>query len=97
MGNFTLNIYGENDEILKTYETAHVRWKLFVEAVKINDSMKGKSDAEQMTAVSAFMKSLFIGLTDEELENADAFDIFNLFAMVVNKAKALNVGNGKNA
>lgn len=93
MAMFTLNIYGEDDEILKTYSTEHVRWKLFVEAVKINDEIKGKAAAEQMPAIATFMKSLFLGLTDDELELADAFDIFNNFNMIVNKAKGLNVKN----
>lgn len=97
MANMTLNIYGENDEILKTYETSHIRWKLFVDAIKLNEELKDKSELEQIKAVGGFIKAIFVGLTDADLELADAYDIFNLFKIIVNKANTINGGTGKNA
>ena len=90
---FELNIYGEDDEIIKTYRTAHVRWGIFAEAVKIRDETANKSVEQQLEAISNFMKKLFIGLTDEHLQGADAFDIFNTFNMIVNKANAIKGGS----
>lgn len=96
MAEYTLNIYGENDEIIKKYETSVIRWKFFKRAVELQDEIKDKNDAEQLNAIIEFMKAIFIGLTDEEAENADAFDIINTFKQIVNKAKNINAGNSKN-
>lgn len=93
----TLNIYGENDEIVKTYKTAHIRWKLFVDAVSLNENIEKETAEKQVEAIGAFMKCVFPGLTDEEIEQADTFDIFNVFRMIVNKANSINGGKAKNA
>ena len=53
----SLNIYGENDEIIKTYETEHLRWKIFTDAVKLNEKISGKEPFEQLAAVGDFIKS----------------------------------------
>ena len=92
---FELNIYGEDDEIIKTYRTAHVRWGIFAEAIKLKEEIAGKDSAEQLEAVSGFMKKIFLGLTDEHMQLADVFDVFNTFNMIVNKANSIN-GGGKN-
>ena len=100
MKEFSLNIYGENDEIVKTVETDIIRWGVFMKAVKLQDEIKGKDDAEQMRAVSEFMTVIFPDLSVDDLENADTFDIFNTFAQIVNKAtniKGLKGHNAKNA
>lgn len=93
---FSLNIYGDNDEIIKTYETDVIRWGVFMKAVKLQDEIKNKSEAEQMNAVSGFMTSIFPTLTAEELEGADTFDIFNTFSQIVNKATNINGMKGHN-
>ena len=89
---FELNIYGNNDEIIKTYRTAHVRWGIFTDAIKLHEEIGSKSAEEQLAAVSSFMKNIFMGLTDEELQLADVFDVFNTFRMIVNKANSINSG-----
>ena len=95
--NLTLNIYGENDEILKTYETQHVRWRIFGDALKLNEQIKDKGADEQLAAIGEFVKKIFIGLTDEELQLADAFDVFNTFKIIVNKANLIRGSAAKNA
>ena len=82
----SLNIYGENDEILNTYETEHIRWRMFTEAVKLNEQLEDMSELEQMETVGSFILSLFVGMTLEELELADISDVFNTFNMVVKMA-----------
>ena len=96
INDFALNIYGEDDEIIKTYHTAHVRWGIFAEAIKLKEEIKTKDYAEQLEAVSGFMKKIFLGLTDEHMQLADAFDVFNTFNMIVNKANSINGGARKN-
>lgn len=93
----TLNIYGKDDEIVKTYKTNHIRWRLFTDAIKLNDEIKDAEPATQIAAVGEFIKRIFIGLTDDELELADAFDVFNTFNMIVGKARSIKSGTGKNA
>lgn len=93
----TLNIYGADDEIVKTYETNHIRWRLFTDAIKLNEEIKDAEPEAQLAAVGEFIKRIFIGLTDEELELADAFDVFNTFNMIVSKARSIKSGAGKNA
>ena len=95
MNKIELNIYGENDEIVKTYKTSVIRWKLFTDAIEINDTLNGKSLKAQIESVSEFIKSVFVGLTDEELACADAFDIMNVFKQIVIKAQ--NINGSKNA
>lgn len=90
---YSLNIYGENDEIVKTYETNVVRWGIFKKAVELEDSIKGeKNEAAAIEAVSDFMLLVFPGMTSEEIENADAFDIFAVFKQIVKKADNINAG-----
>lgn len=91
----SLPIYGENDEVLKTYETTHIRWRMFTEAARLNEELQSMSEAEQLEVVSDFIRSLFVGLTVEELDLADVNDVFNTFQMVVKMAGKLNTG--KNA
>ena len=90
MAKFELNIYGKNDEILKTFGTDVIRWKLFIKAVELQDKIKNASYAEQIAQVSEYIKSVFVGLTDKDIENADAFDVMNIFRQICVKANALN-------
>lgn len=94
---FELSIYGENDECLKKYETDHVRWGVFLKAVKLQDEIKEKDTETQFAAISEFVKSIFVGLTDEELEKADGFDVINTFNQLLSAAKKIGGGNSKNA
>lgn len=90
---FKLNIYGENDEIVKTYGTDHVRWGVFIKAVQLQEELKNADAEKQFASIASFVRTLFDGMTDDELNAADAFDVMDVFAQLVNKAK----GIGKNA
>lgn len=89
MAQYTLNIYGENDEIIKTYETDHIRWGVFLNAIKLNDEIKNKSISKQFETVNDFIKSIFKGLTDEELEQADGRDVMNTFKQLLSSANGI--------
>ena len=96
MALLSINVYGENDEVLKTFETNKIRWRLFGEAVKINDEIKEQDTAAQMEVVGNFVLSLFPGMTADDLELCDVGDIFNTFKMVTTLANNIE-GSGKNA
>ena len=87
MAKFELSIYGQNDEVLKKYETDHVRWGVFLEAIKLQEAIKDKSAIEQLAACSGIVKSIFIGMTDEELEQADGGDVINTFKQLTAAAQ----------
>lgn len=89
---FELNIYGENDEIVKTYGTNHIRWGVFIKAVQLQEELKDADAEKQFASIAAFVRTLFDGMTEDELNAADAFDVMAIFTQLVNKAK----GIGKN-
>lgn len=95
MVNLSLNIYGENDEILKTYETRHLRWQMLTEAARLQDEIDGMDTAEQLEVVSNFILSVFVGMTREELALADMNDVLNTFNMIVKQAGSIKAA--KNA
>ena len=96
MAQFELNIYGNNDEILKTYATDKVRWGIFMQAQELQDGFEGKSAAEQIKLVSVFVKKIFPDLTDDDIANADVDDVMNTFKQLISKANAIG-GQSKNA
>lgn len=89
MAQFELNIYGNNDEILKTYATDRVRWGVYLQALELQEKIAGKSAAEQFRLINAFLKKIFPDLTDEDLELADYDDVMNTFKQLINKSNAI--------
>ena len=95
MAKFELNIYGEDDEIIKRYETDHIRFGVLLTAIELQE--KQLSADKQFEAVSRILKSVFAGLTDEELKLADTRDIFSTFAQVIRQANGIEGSdNSKN-
>lgn len=94
MAKFELNIYGENDEIIKRYETDHIRYGVLMEALEVDEKAKGKTEAEQIKAANAIVKRVFYGLTDEELMNADMNDVLNTYAQVTRQAEKIGSSDG---
>lgn len=97
MAKYELKIYGENDEILKTYATDNVMWGFYLEAVKASEEMDDMTTAERFEMINSFIKRLFIGLTDEELEHgASGDDVLNVFNQLMRKANSIAGGGKKN-
>lgn len=96
MAQFELNIYGNNDEIIKSFATDKVRWGVFMQALELQDGLTEKSYAEQFKLINEFIKKIFPDLTDADLENADGDDVINTFKQLINKANAIG-GKSKNA
>ena len=97
MAQFELNIYGENDEIVKTYATDKVRWGVFMQALELQEGLQEMSSAEQFKAINQFIKKIFPSLTDNDLESADGGDVLSTFKQLVRKANAITGGKTKNA
>lgn len=97
MAKFELSIYGTDDEVIKKYETNHIRWGVLLKAVNIAEELKGKNDLDQFKYINEFMKSIFTGITDEELEKADSQDIINTFKQLLSSVNSINAGDSKNA
>lgn len=95
MAKFELNLYGENDEIIKTLSTDRVRWGIFTEILELEEKVKDATVKEQLDMIVSVIKKIFPGVTSEELEaGADAIDIFNLFKSLTNIATAIKTKNG---
>ena len=95
MAKYELNIYGKNDEILNTYATDNVAWGFYLEAVKASEEMDEMTTTEKFEMINGFIKRLFVGLTDEELDHANGDDVINVFNQLMRKARV--IGGSKNA
>ena len=91
MAQFELNIYDENDEVAKHFETDRVRWGIFVQALELEEAMKGATARDMISAVNEFVKKIFPSITDAELELADVDDVLNTFKQLLAKAKKIGV------
>ena len=96
MAAFELNIYGNDDEILKTFSTNKVRWGVFIQAFEVQETLDKKSVSAQVELINAFMRKLFPNLTEKDLENADIDDVMNVFKQLLNKANQIGGGKLKN-
>lgn len=96
MARFELSIYGDKDEVIKKFETDHVRWGVLLQAVKLQEDIKGKNADEQFAAINSFILSIFDGLTLDDLAKADAFDVMNTFNQLISAVGKINGGNSKN-
>lgn len=93
MAQFELNIYNEENEVVKTHTADFVRWGVYLQALELKDLMNKKSAVEQFESVNEFIKKIFPALTDEDLVNADADDVLNTFKQLIAKSQKLNINN----
>lgn len=91
MAQFELNIYGENDEVVKHFETDRVRWGIFVQALELEESLKSATAQDMISAINEFVKRIFPSITDEDLNNADVDDVMLTFKQLLSKAKKIGV------
>lgn len=90
MAKFELPIYGENDETIKIYKADVIKYKTFLKAMKIKDEVENAEADKIIELVNTVVKSVFPGLTDDELNNADISDVFNTYRQAVNLAALIN-------
>lgn len=95
MKRFSLNIYGNNDEIVKVYETDRVFYGLIKEVITAQKKLKSITAPESLseevlavldTMIIPIIKKLFLGITDEELACAELVDIMSTFQQLTNLA-----------
>ena len=97
MAQFELNIYGENDEVVKRFETERVRWGIFVQALELEESLKGANARDVISAINEFVKKIFPSITDADLDNADVDDVMHTFKQLLAKAKKIGAGSKNGA
>lgn len=93
MAQFELKIYGENDEVVKQFETDHVRWGIFVQALELEEILKDANARDMISAINEFVKKIFPNLTDADLNNASVDDVMNTFKQLLSKAKKIGAGS----
>lgn len=96
MAHVEINTYGDNDEILKTFSTNHIKWGLICRAVEIQEQMNDGElkGTEQIKVVNDFVLSVFPEMTQSDIEAADIGDIFNVFKIIGNMSNDINPKNG---
>lgn len=95
MAQFELNIYGKDDEIIKTFKTDKVRWGIFMQALELSDGLDEKAPGDQFKLINKFVKKIFPDLTDADLDNADYEDVMNTFKQLINKANKIGGGGSE--
>lgn len=84
---YSLNLYDENSEVIKTVETNFVPVSIFIKALDMSEKMKDMSVKDQFNAMTEIILIVFKKLTKKELENnCDINDVMNVFRQIVNRA-----------
>ena len=93
---YSLNIYGEDSEILRTVGTNFVPTGLFIKALKMSEDMKKakKTELEMFDLVTEVVLSLFPDLTEDELlTKCDVGDVISIFKQVLSRANEITSKN----
>lgn len=93
MARYTLNLYGDNDKIIKTFETDHIRYGVLMKALELNDKTDKLTNAELMKGANEIVKAVFTGMTDDDLMLADMEDVINTYKRVANTANNVQGGS----
>ena len=94
MARFELNIYGVDDEIIKTYKADRVKYGVTLEALKYAETVDNMSTVDKFLTLNKIVKRVFPGLTDEELMNTEIDDVLNVCRQV--GALTGNIDSSKN-
>ena len=89
---YSLNVYGEDSEILKTVETNFVPTGLFIRALKMSEEIreKGSNELESFNIITGIVLDLFPNLTEDELmKSCDIGDVINIFKAVISRANEI--------
>lgn len=93
MAKYSLNIYGKNDEIIKTHESNICPWSVYIRAAEMHEEMKKMSATGRMDAVGELLMCVLPELTKEDLLRADGGDVMNLFAQIVGLGQQIKSGS----
>lgn len=86
MAKFELNIYGKGDQVVNTYKTDIIRYGVIEDTVSLLEKIEGKSNVEQFKLVKPLVKSVFAGLTDEEMRDTNFTEVMSVFHKLVDEA-----------
>lgn len=89
---YSLNVYGQDSEIMKTVGTNFVPTGLFIRALKMSEQMKeeGKSELESFNLIVGIVLDLFPELTEDELmNNCDIGDVISIFKQIIIRANSI--------
>ena len=87
MAKFELKIYGEKDKVVNSYATDVIKYGVIEDTVSLLNEIEGKSNVEQFNLVKPLVKSVFAGITDEELRNANYLEVMNVFKKLVDEVR----------
>jgi hypothetical protein len=95
MHNFiSLNLYDENDEVIKTVEKSIVKWGVMKKAIRLGKGMDVENFEEaDFDKITQFVCEVFDNkVSVKELEDsADMQDVFAVFKAIINKANTMNI------
>lgn len=89
---YSLNVYGEDSEIIKTVETNFVPTGLFIRALKMSEEIKekGSNELESFNIITGIVLDLFPSLTEDELMKCcDIGDVISIFKAVISRANEI--------
>lgn len=89
---YSLNVYGEDSEIMKTVGTNFVPTGLFIRALKMSEEIKKekKSELESFDVITGIVLELFPDLTEYELmKSCDIGDVISIFKQVIARANEI--------
>ena len=80
-----LNIYNEENEVVKTYSSYGLRWKAFKTVMARQKELEkiNTESAEEMGVFYEIIKLAFPNLTAEEFDELYLDDIFNTFKQIL--------------
>ena len=87
-----LNIYNEDLEIVKTYQTYGIRWKAFKKIMGMQDeldALEKMGDEQACETINGILRLVFPNLTDEDLDEAFYGDLYNCYMQAVNVANRM--------
>lgn len=86
---YSLNVYGENSEIVEKVETDFVPVGIFIKAIDMSEKMKKEkmSESKQFDIMIEIVLMVFKKLDrDKLLTGCDINDVMNVFKQIVNRA-----------
>lgn len=89
---YSLNVYGQDSEVLKVVGTNFVPTALFIRALKMSEQMKEekKSELESFELITGIVLDLFPELTEDELmNNCDIGDVISVFKQIIVRANSI--------
>lgn len=97
MAKIELKIYNGDYEVEKEFKADRLLWGTLVKAISLRDGLKDKPIEEQFSSISAFVKSIFPGMTDADLAKADFKDVMSTFDQITAFVKDISADKAKNS